>query len=245
MPLRAQIEQKITADLLGNYQINETWQVPTVQSIGLGKHGRTIETAILYADMRKSSNIAEDHRRQTAAKVYKTYLSSMARVARSVGGEIRSYDGDRIMVIFPPKKNAPKVACDKAVSTAMRMAWCLQEIVEPKLRGYDVVDCGIGVAFGRLLVVRAGIGGQPHNNDLIWVGRPSNLAAQLSEEGGRPEHIWIDEETYNRLDDSYKYVLPSAALGNNYRQDIWQSKEITFADQRLRVFSSQYTEPFN
>lgn len=245
MPLRAQIEQKIIADLGGNYQINETWQVPTVQSLGLGKHGRTIETAILYADMRKSSNIAEDHRRQTAAKVYKTFLSSMARVARSVGGEIRSYDGDRIMVIFPPRRNAPKVACDQAVRTAMRMAWCLQEIVEPKLRGYDVVDCGVGVAFGRLLVVRAGIGGQPHNNDLIWVGRPANLAAQLSEEGRSPEHIWIDEETYNRLDDSYRFILPSGVSGGLYRQEIWQARTINYADQRVKVFSSQYTESFN
>ena len=245
MPLRAQIEQRITADLKGNFRIKETWQVPTVQNLGLGKHGRTIETAILYADMRKSSNIAEDHRRQTAAKVYKTFLSSMARVARSVGGEIRSYDGDRIMVVFPPIRNSPKVACNKAVRTAMRMAWCLQEIVEPKLRGYDVVDCGIGIAFGRLLVVRAGIGGQPHNNDLIWVGRPANLAAQLSEKGGRPEHIWIDEETYNRLDDSYKYVLPGGAPGGSYRQDIWNTRMITFADQRMRVFSSQYREAFN
>ena len=125
------------------------------------------------------------------------------------------------------------------------MAWCLQEIVEPKLRGYDVVDCGIGVAFGRLLVVRAGIGGQPNNNDLIWVGRPANLAAQLSEEGGSPERIWIDEETYNRLDNSYKYILPGEASGGIYRRDIWQTKMITFANQRITVFSSQYQEAFN
>ena len=245
MPIRAQIERQIANDLRGNYQITNTWSVPTVQHLTLRKQGRTIETAILYADMRKSSDIAENHRRQTAAKVYKTFLYAMAQVARSVGGQIRSYDGDRIMVIIPPTRNTPNAACIKAVRTAMRMAWCLQEIVEPKLRGYDNVDCGIGVAYGNLLVVKGGIGGQPHNNDLVWVGRPANLAARLSEAGATPERVWIDEETYNRLDDAYKYAEPNRASGIFYRQDIWKPKFVNFGNQHVRVFSSQYSESFS
>lgn len=244
MPLRADIERRIKADLGGNFHINNTWKVPAVQDLGLGKQGRLIETAILYADMRKSSDIAEDHRRQTAAKVYKTFLYSMARVARSVGGEIRSYDGDRIMVVFPPARNKPKAACNKAVTTALRMAWCLQELVEPMLRGYDSVDCGIGIAYGKLLVVKAGIGGPPHNNALVWVGRPANLAARLSEEGIWPHHVWVDEETYNRLDDENKYVSHEGGNASWLRQEIWQSNWITFASQSMKVFSTNYRQSF-
>lgn len=146
------------------------------------------------------------------------------------------------MVVIPPMKGDPNAACIKAVRTAMRMAWCIHEVVEPSLRGYDDIDCGIGIAYGRLLVVKAGIGGKPHNNDLVWVGRPANLAAKLSDEGRHPERIWIDEETYNRLDEEHRnFQNPQMS----WRQNMWQQRQLRFADQYLKVFSTSYMEEFH
>ena len=169
MGLREEIERHIDNELRSNYNPNRTWDVPEIGGVGLDAHGHLIETAVLYVDLRRSSQIVDSHRRVNSAKFIKSFLYAMARIARTHHGEIRAFDGDRIMVVFPPTRNDQKAPCNIAVQSAMKMVWCLGEILEPKLRGYDSIDCGIGIAFGELLVIRAGLKSQYHNSGLVWI----------------------------------------------------------------------------
>src|ERR1017187_1988021 len=72
-----------------------------------------------------------------AAEIYKTYLHCAAKIIRSEGGSITSYDGDRIMGIF--------IGDDHSTSAArccLRINYAVREIVNPALKvQYTTFGC--------------------------------------------------------------------------------------------------------
>ena len=240
MGLKADITERIDAYIQNNYSITSTRRIPSAEDLSYLNSGRTIESPILYADLRDSSGMTERHRRPTTAKIFKSFLYAMARIARNHGGEIRSYDGDRVMVIFPSSRPDENVACDVAVQTGMEMAWFFDEVLRRKLRGYDSsLDCGIGIAFSTMLAVRAGLSRNPDNNDIVFIGRAANLAAKLSDKAKRPNYIWIDHETYRRLDDVWKYDDPLVSRRN--RRPMWKPRTLNFAGAKRDTYATRYT----
>ena len=244
MGLKDDIIKQVNKYTKGNYDITNTRSIPSAKDLGFGNKGRIIRAPILYADLRRSSEVTERHRRQTTAKIFKSFLYAMAQIARSRGGEIRSFDGDRIMVIFPPTRGDQKAACNRSVRTGMEMAWFFNDILRPKLSGYnDSLDCGIGIAFSEMLVVRVGLKRQPYNNDIVLIGRAANLAAKLSDKGRKPNYLWIDHETYKRLDkESIQNVQTGRRLS---KQPIWKPRDFKFAGKQLKVFSSKQLRSFS
>ena len=234
MGRRKDIEKQVSHFIRGNFKIVQSRTIPSSKDLGFGKDGRTIKPAILYADIRRSSEVTERHRRQTTAKIYKSFLYAMANIARHNGGQIRSFDGDRIMVVFPPDKSGENQACIKAVSTGKEMAWFFEKILKPKLNQYDnALDCGIGIAFGEMLVVRVGLPRNSDHNDIVLVGRAANLAAKLSDRGRKPHRIWIDEETYNRL------------KKGSAKHTQWKSRNIKFAGKTRKAYATKFTQRFS
>ena len=240
MGLKDDITKQIDTYLQDEYHITDTRKIPTAQDLAYGNSGRNIQTPILYADLRDSSGVTERHRRHTTAKIFKSFLYAMARIARNRGGEIRSYDGDRIMVIFPPDRSDENSPCNIAVQTGMEMADVFDGVIKRKLRGYDKeLDCGIGIAFSPMLAVRAGLSRNPNNNDVVYIGRAANMAAKLSDKGKYPYNLWIDKEIYGRLVDEWKYDEPSSPRQN--RQPMWRSRKFNFAGKVYEVFCTKYT----
>ena len=62
-----------------------------------------IEGTVLYADLDSSTNLVDEYKPQFAAEMYKTYLHCAAKIIRSEGGTITSYDWDRIMAVYVGK----------------------------------------------------------------------------------------------------------------------------------------------
>ena len=244
MGLKDDIVNRIDTYIQGEYDIQDTRRIPTAQDLGFRRHGRIVETAILYADLRGSSEVTERHRRHTTARIFKSFLYAMARIARSHGGEIRSFDGDRIMVVFPPDPSDENAVCDTAVKSGTEMAWFFDEVLVPKLRRYDgSLDFGIGIAFSPMLTVRVGLSRNPDNNDIIFIGRAANLAAKLSDKAKSPNYVWIDHETYRRLDDVWKYDDPGVSRRN--RRSLWRGRTLNFAGGRRNVYATRYKYEFN
>ena len=244
MGLKDDIVRRIDTYTQGDYDIKKTRKIPTAQDLGFRRHGRIIETAILYADLRGSSEVTERHRRHTTARIFKSFLYAMARIARSHEGAIRSYDGDRIMVVFPPDPSGGNAACSVAAQTGLEMAWFFKEVLIPKLRRYDnALDFGVGIAFSPMLAVRVGLGRNPDNNDIIFIGRAANLAAKLSDKAKSPNYIWIDQEIHRRLGDEWKYVDPQASRRG--RRPIWTSRKLNFAGGKRDAYATRHTHELN
>lgn len=175
--------------------------VPKTEDIVMKNGGRRVDATYLYADLAGSSKMAHELDPEVTAKVIRAYITSATRILRHFGGEIRSFDGDRVMAIFiGDSKN------DSAVRAALAINWAVSQVIAPALRNtwsdiekYYKVDHGVGLDTGEALIVR---GGARNNNDLISVGHAPNDAARLSDY--RSWNINITEAVYNGLNDDHK-----------------------------------------
>ena len=194
--------------------LQETWSkrngqvVPEADDLKLGNDAVTLEGTVLYADLDDSTRLVDKRASFFAAEIYKCYLVCAARIIRSVGGEITSYDGDRIMAVFIGKsKNS------SAARAALKINYAVLKIVNPAIKHqYPKTRFSIkhvvGIDTSELFVARTGIRGA---NDLVWVGRAANYAAKLSSRSGPSTQI--TSEVYGRLNDESKF-------GKN-RENMW------------------------
>jgi adenylate cyclase len=135
-------------------------------------------------------------KKEVAGKIVRCFINSASSILRHFGGEIRSFDGDRVMAIFMGgSKN------NEAVKAAQAINWSVSQVIKPKIEskwsdvaGLWQMDHGIGIDTGEALIVRGGV---RDNNDLISIGRAPNLAAKLSDLRDSPLHI--TEDVYSVL----------------------------------------------
>ena len=185
----------------------DTWttrdgqKVPESEDLGLGNDAVKLDGTVLYADLDESTNLVDNYYPEFAAEIYKAYLSCAAKVIRSEGGEITSYDGDRIMAVYiGDSKNS------SAAESALKINYTVTEIINPLIKkhypttSYQVKQV-VGIDSSELFIARTGIRG---SNDLVWVGRAANYAAKLcSLSANYPSRL--TETVYNKLNDSAKY----------------------------------------
>jgi class 3 adenylate cyclase len=95
------------------------------------------------------------------------------------GGNIRSFDGDRVMGVFGGSDYV-----DDAAKAALGLKAARDEVILPALRSQWKVDTspwkfnyGSGLDTSMITVIRAGVRG---DNDLVWIGSCANHAAKLS-----------------------------------------------------------------
>jgi len=95
MTLRSDLETKVK-DVYGTQWTSRDGRViPSQDDIGLGNEGVNLELTMLYADLSGSTALVDNYKTFYAAEQYKAFLFCAAKIIRSEGGEIRSYDGDR------------------------------------------------------------------------------------------------------------------------------------------------------
>lgn len=177
--------------------------VPTTEDVAQKDGAVYVSDAVyLYTDMADSTGMASQFIAEDAAKIIRAFLHAVSRVLRDRGGEIRSFDGDRVMAIFIGDD-----AVDKAVDAALRINWAVRNVVHDELLTYQEsyrdkwvqgdweVRHRTGVDIGTGMIVRAGVRG---NSDLVSIGSAPNIAAKLSDYKGGGNTI-ITEDVYEKL----------------------------------------------
>jgi adenylate cyclase len=187
--------------------------VPDTNSVKLGNDRIEMEAVMLYADLADSTELAIKSQ-QIASEVFKSYLSGVTRIIKLNGGEVRSFDGDRVMGVFiGDRKNT-----DAAI-TGLQINWFFKYALETEFRKFYaqeslsniVFNHTVGIDRSPIYVSRAGV---RNDNDLIWVGRAPNIAAKLRS---------IRHEAYNTLitESVYSALLDSAKLYRMNGNDMW------------------------
>jgi len=207
-------------------------QVPSTNDVALTGGAVEIEATFLYADLADSSKMAKELDRRIAAKIIKAFLATSARLIRAHNGEVRSFDGDRIMGVFVGSyRNTSAAKC------ALQIAWSVDQIRDKFEAKYESVRNttfeirhGVGVDSGTVLSVRGGARG---SNDLIWIGRAPNLAAKLSDLRENPYSTFITAAVFNRINDEAKYSGTEKLL-------MWERKTWGFLGESLVVYRSSW-----
>ncbi len=202
-------------------------KVPESGNVGLGNEAVEFDGTVLYADLDASTNLVDSQKPTLAAEIYKTYLNCAAKIIRSKGGVITSYDGDRIMAVYIGNSKT-----SAAAESALKINYAVAKIINPILKErYPnmkyVVKQIVGIDTSKLFVARTGIRG---SNDLVWVGRAANYAAKLcSLSADYPSRL--TEAVYNQLDKSAKY--------SSDEEPMW--KEATWKDMNgMKIYRSTW-----
>lgn len=183
--------------------------VPEPEAVQLGNDAVEFERAtILYADLKGSTSLVNEYPWTFSAEIYKTYLYCAARIVRTEGGAITSYDGDRIMGVF-----VGDLQSTRAMRCALKINYAVQYIVNPALKArYPTVAFEVrqvvGIDTSPIRAARTGVRG---GNDLVWVGRAANIAAKLTEIKAA-ERTWITKDVFDYGDTAVKLGGANQAL---------------------------------
>ena len=171
--------------------------------------------------------------KRVASAVFQVFLSTMARAIKSEEGQIRSFDGDRVMGVFIGGKRF-----DAAARSGLKMSWAFDNVIVPTLQGafsrqlsgYNL-GYTTGIDAGEVWAIRGGV---RNDSDLVWVGRAPNLGAKLS--GLKTRHrTYITRIVYDRLGADLK-------MGGAPKRTIWE--ECTWTELgKVRLLRSSWTLP--
>lgn len=140
---------------------------------------KLIDTCVLYIDIRRSTELNLTHKPQTVAKLYSAFVRAMTRCARYHKGHVRGIIGDRVMVLFD-KSNC----FVNAVECAFSMNSVAKYVIDKHFKANEVT-CGIGIDTGKMLATKTGVrrhgAEQANYRNLVWLGRPANVASKLTD----------------------------------------------------------------
>ncbi len=166
-------------------------------------NGFYVHCSALFVDIRDSSTMTDEHKRPVLAKIYRSFISEMVALFNdnSITKEVNIH-GDCVWCVC----NTPfKSDIDELFSMAAR-ACSLVDILNYKLnkKGYTTYTIGVGMDYGRALMIKAGTNGSGIN-DVVWMGDVVNQACHLSNEansGYFDKRVFLSNVVYDNLNES-------------------------------------------
>lgn len=231
--IKGELTSAVSETLYAPWNMRAGTVVPTTETVALLGGGVELDAVVLYADLAQSSKLASEFDQRVAAKVIKSFLICAVKIIKKNDGEVTSFDGDRVMGIFlGASKNSNAAKC------ALQINWAVSNLIRPKLTEYFTsikasgfqITHGCGVDSGKVLAVRAGVRGA---NDLIWIGRPPNFAAKLSDIRDSSYTSYISSDVYSRLNEESK-------LGGDPKREMWSSCTWEWQGERISIYRSSW-----
>ena len=237
MGLKNDVTAKVKDYLSGDYEVQDTDGIPSAADVPFGKKAKRTKLCALSIDLRKSTDLLFIHQKQTAGKIHKAFLYTVAATVLDYGGYIRGFKGDSLLALWPAKYKSEITTCVRA---AMAIKYLLTVPLAEEFAQYSEVDFGIGVDFGDVFIVRAGIPKNPDNNDLVFLGEAINFAVAIGEQAKGPGHVEISTDTYNNLEDNLRLVKEKDFLGFQNQKDIWRSGQVQWNGNSISTKLTTY-----
>lgn len=226
MGLVNDLENKVRDYLDGDYEVTETQTIPSIGHVPFGKKAKKMNLCAYCIDLRKSSELLTVHQKQTSGKIHKAFLAVASRAVLENGGEIRSFNGDSLLAFWPAYL---KSQISTAVKAAMTTKWLLDIKLSPFFEKYEKLNFGIGIDWGEVYIVRAGIPRDTNNNDLVFIGTCVNYATAIANQAQGPDHVEISETTYSNLVDDWIY-----GKLNGKKVNMWNDSVVEWNGKRCR-----------
>lgn len=180
----------------------------------------------IFVDIRDSSGLTKKHTRPVLAKIYRSFISEMVAVLNS-DQYVREVNivGDCVWAVY----NTPnKSDIDDVFGVAFR-ANTLKKLLNVRLekRGFSTLKLGIGVEYGRVLMIKAGYNGSGIN-DVVYMGDVVNAAAHLAHKAGRGwnDPLWVGDVFASNLNEVNAKFLTSKhdyEIGTVFTGDVVQT----------------------
>jgi len=232
MTLREEVDKAVNDILTIPFKEENGIVVPTTDTVALRDGAKLIDATYVYADLADSTGLAHKYKKFATAKIIRAYLTVATRILKASGGEIRSFDGDRVMAIFIGKnKNT------SAIDAALKLNYAINKILNPALQEQwnDLkwtMSHGVGIDTGEAMIVRGGVRG---DNDLVSIGRAPNVAAKLSEKRGG--------NLVNITGNVYEHMADTAKVSDD--KNMWTSMgSATYGGETVAYYGSSWIKGF-
>jgi len=231
MGLKDDIESRVSEVIDESYDTTDARVTPSRGSVTFGATAKKFFARVLYIDLRGSQQLLSDHQHITVLKAHKAFVYGAAKCIRAEGGDPRSFSGDSVLAFWSGSGND---VAKKAVRTAMKIRYAIDEIINPKLmeKYSDSLDFGIGVAQGAIHVGKSGVAGDADFQDLIWIGWPVYHAVRYGDKAKKPKAIWISKNIWAAIKDDTKMTV--GGDGKN----MWTYNDETFSFGTVRVYKT-------
>lgn len=147
------------------------------------------KTSALFVDIVDSSKLPSKYKRPVLARLYRSFLSEIVAVIN--GNEHCAevnINGDCVWGVFDAQY---KNQIDSVFSTAAEVSSIIDTLnCKYNKKGIDSISVGIGLDFGRVLMIKAGYSGSGLN-DIVWMGDVVNESSNLCSYGNQS---WSDKE---------------------------------------------------
>ena len=154
---------------------------------------------ILFSDVVGFTSLSERRQPEEVVSVLNEYFKEMADIIFRWDGTLDKFVGDEIMALWGAPLEQPNHA-ELALRCALHMSAKLSELQEMwQTRGSEVMDVGIGINTGEVIIGNIGAAGK--KMDYTAIGDHVNLAARvekLTRQYGT--RILITENTYEHIE---------------------------------------------
>jgi class 3 adenylate cyclase len=182
------------------------------------------KTSALFVDIRNSSSLPTNYKRPVLARIYRSYISEVVAIinGNSNCAEINIV-GDCVWGIF---NSQYKYQIDSIFNTAAQVSSIIDVLnCKMKKRNIDPITIGIGIDFGRVLMIKAGYSGSGLN-DVVWMGEVVNGASKLCSYGNKTINdyeLMVANDFYSNLNEENKKLLTWNINKNCYHCNIINS----------------------
>ena len=223
------LENKIKDYMDGDYEITETKTIPSAENVPFGKKAFKMQLVSLCIDLRKSTDLLTIHDKETCGKIHKSYITIASKIITENGGQLRSFNGDSVLAFW---KAQYKSDIEDAVRTAMQLKWALDIKFSKYFEEYSKLDFGIGVDFGDVYIIRAGLPKNDNNNDLVFLGMCVNYSCMIANQAYGPNHVEISTNVYSNLTDNLLLGTDDNGVKGNmwtdgnvkWKEKVWNTK---------------------
>lgn len=194
---------RIMGEVIRMYVGNEPYERILSGDVHRGQVTR-IKSAILFADMRRFTELTADIDAEDATRLLNDYYDCIVPAIEANGGEVLKFMGDGILAIFraTDDETAP---CNKA-ATAARQA--LDQVAN--FDGDHTFEVGIALHFGDVAFGNVGSGTRL---DYTIIGRDVNLASRVASLCGTlSEALLVSEAFHKRAEGENTRSLGQHAL---------------------------------
>lgn len=159
--------------------------------------GELLELSVLFADLRGSTQLAENTEPERLVEFIKDYFSEMTEVIFLHEGTVDKFVGDEVMALFGAPIPQPEHAL-RSLQAAVAMQAAFEKVRQRwGEKGMPIPPVGIGISTGSVI---AGEMGGPQRAEYTVIGRAVNLGARICASAGGGE-ILVSQRTYDLLKD--------------------------------------------
>lgn len=198
------------------------------------RNGYYVNCSSIFVDIRGSKALTEKYKRPTLAKIYRCFISEMVAVSVDCPNcrEV-NIQGDCVWSVYnTPYKND----IDSVFGIAAKMN-SIVKLINKRMakKGIGPIQVGIGMSYGRALMVKAGFNGSGLN-DVVYMGDVVNKASDMcgqADTGSYQNKAQVCTKTfYDNLNDHHKSLMSATLHSTNIYETIYHCSVVnTYLDK--------------